>query len=253
MKTLIIAALAAVTMPIFAAEQQQAQEEDDPVLATTGGIVRKPGSGKGRILVLNAQTRVKDAPIREALYLFNRMMRLPIEVKGGKLDGAPGKAKVKELDASFVIFVTDRADDEDTVIVAPESRWAKVNVAALDDDDPTPDRLENRVQKEVVRAFGLLCGSGNSQQRGTVMGPVASYTGLDRIKLVHYPLDAYVRTLEYLDGMRVKPYVEMTYRSACEQGWAASPTNKYQKAIWDAVHEKPTKPLKIEFDPKKGE
>lgn len=36
-----------------------------------------------------------------------------------------------------------------------------------------------------------------------------------------------------------------------EAGWAAQPTNDYQKAVWDQVHALPDKPLTIEFDPKK--
>ena len=40
------------------------------------------------------------------------------------------------------------------------------------------------------------------------------------------------------------------YRKACMDGWAPAPTNEYQKAIWDQVHAIPTKPIKIEFDPK---
>jgi len=37
-----------------------------------------------------------------------------------------------------------------------------------------------------------------------------------------------------------------------EEGWAPAPTNEYQKIVWDKVHAIPQKPMKIEFDPKKG-
>ena len=43
-----------------------------------------------------------------------------------------------------------------------------------------------------------------------------------------------------------------TYETACCQGWAPTPTNDLQKAIWDKVHAIPATPMKIEFDPKKG-
>ena len=44
----------------------------------------------------------------------------------------------------------------------------------------------------------------------------------------------------------------MTYKEACEEGWAPAPTNEIQKAIWDKVRATPKNPMKIEFDPKKG-
>ena len=41
------------------------------------------------------------------------------------------------------------------------------------------------------------------------------------------------------------------YRVAVQEGWAAQPTNDYQKAIWQEIHAIPDKPITIEFDPKK--
>lgn len=212
-----------------------AEEAERHQLSMTGGIVRKPGSGKGSIVVLNAQEKVKNEAIRGALDLFNRFMHLPIEVKSGAFSGYPSKAKVADLGATFAIFVTENSACGDALLVAPESNWALVNVSALTNDAPTADRLENRVQKEVVRAFGHLCGAANSTSKGTVMGPVGSYTDLDRIILINYPLDAYQRTIDYLRPLKVVPYVETSYKRACMDGWAEPPTNDYQKAIWEQV------------------
>ena len=44
-----------------------------------------------------------------------------------------------------------------------------------------------------------------------------------------------------------------TYKKACEEGWAPNPTNEFQKAIWDKVHELPTEPIKIKPEEKKTE
>ena len=41
-----------------------------------------------------------------------------------------------------------------------------------------------------------------------------------------------------------------TYKRACREGWAPTPTNDVQRAIWEKVHAIPDKPLTIEFDPK---
>jgi hypothetical protein len=48
----------------------------------------------------------------------------------------------------------------------------------------------------------------------------------------------------------VKKERRIPYRVACQEGWAAQPTNDYQKAVWEQVHSIPDKPLKIEYDPK---
>ena len=49
----------------------------------------------------------------------------------------------------------------------------------------------------------------------------------------------------------VKKERRIPYRVAVQEGWAAPPTNDYQKAVWNEVHAIPDKPLTIEFDPKK--
>lgn len=242
MRKVLIAALAALSLTAVA---------DDDMLRLTGGNVRKPGSGKGSILVLNTQSRVGNEPIREVIDLFNRYLSLPIEVRSGTFEGRPTQAKLKALGATFAIIVREAKDGEDVLTVAPESKWAVVNTALLADDGADADTLTRRVQKEVVRAFGYLCGSANSTYEGTVMGPVGGKADLDGIKLLNYPLDSYQRTTQNLKALGVEPYVELTYASACQRGWAPAPTNEYQKAIWDKIHEIPSKPIKIEFDPKR--
>ena len=42
------------------------------------------------------------------------------------------------------------------------------------------------------------------------------------------------------------------YSAAVQEGWAPTPTDTVQKAIWDKVNATPKTPMKIEFDPKKG-
>jgi hypothetical protein len=66
------------------------------------------------------------------------------------------------------------------------------------------------------------------------------------------PIDMERRWTDYLANLGVKPAHIRTYKQACKEGWAPAPTNEYQKAIWDKVHEPPATPMKIEFDPKKG-
>jgi hypothetical protein len=81
---------------------------------------------------------------------------------------------------------------------------------------------------------------------------VASVEELDKFETDNLPIDGPMRCSRYLLSLGVRPFRRVSYRKACEEGWAPSPTNDIQKAIWNAVHSVPKNPMKIEFDPKKG-
>ena len=66
------------------------------------------------------------------------------------------------------------------------------------------------------------------------------------------PGDVIMRELDYLNACGVTGERWVTYKKACQQGWAPAPTNNIQQAIWNRVHAAPKNPMKIEFDPKKG-
>ena len=249
----IAASVAAVDTNALTAVERAAQRERLHMRATraTGGYCRKPGVGKGKILVLNTQSRAEFKNCKTVFYSLNHMMRLPMEYRDGTIPGGkPCVKAVKELNATFAIFVIDDSGSQSAVLVSPEERWATVNVNSLALDNPTPSVLESRLHKEILRAFGWLCGAGNSKARNSVMGPVASYVDLDGIPIAEYPIDLYKQTDAYLRGMGVVPFTVTTYRRACQEGWAPQPTNENQKAIWDEVHTIPKNPIKIEFDPK---
>lgn len=263
MNKLIAVALALAAVRTFGEEPKAAkprpggqvitltEEQDRAFRARFRDFVRKPGSGRGKILIANAQKRVGRADIEENFASMLTFLKLPVEFRDVTFDGKPSKAAVKAAGADFVIWVTDCGACEESLSLAPDSHWAVVNVAALDDDQPTPERLSDRTRKMVMRAFAFLCGAANSSRGGSVTGPVNSYVDLDRIVYAGYPLDAYQRTMDYLHGAKVDPYIQMSYEAACRQGWAPAPTNDIQKAIWKEVHEIPTNPIKIEFDPKR--
>ena len=67
------------------------------------------------------------------------------------------------------------------------------------------------------------------------------------------PVDVGARVNSYLNYCGVKPLQRVTYRRACQEGWAHQPTNSFQKAVWDEVHQIPQKPITIKYDKNKGE
>ncbi len=109
-----------------------------------------------------------------------------------------------------------------------------------------------RAAKLSCRVATLVCGGAESNGSNCMMKPVTNLKELDANEAVGD--EAYVM-MGMINGMTkagVLPPRRMTYKQACKAGVAPSPTNDIQKAIWDEVHSIPQKPIKIEFDPKKG-
>ena len=76
---------------------------------------------------------------------------------------------------------------------------------------------------------------------------------LDRIQLEALSPEPLFKMQDGCSARNMRSARRGTYRRACEQGWAPQPTNDVQKAIWAEFHTKPTEPMQIKFDPKKGE
>lgn len=243
-----LAVLSAAALASVVSLAQSYIDSDDPMVIERGGVVRKPGTGRGKIVIVNALDAIKDSDVQFAVDSFNAMLRYNIEIVRGENVGMPTKDILKGLNASMAIFIVEDPKSEDTLLIAPESRWAKVNVVRLKEDDPTPARLVNRVQKEFSRAFALLCGAANSEREGQTTGAVSKNLDLDRMRPICIPLDCYGKVASYLNGMGFTPFVEATYEAACQRGWAPQPTNDLQRAIWEKIHAPPSKPMKITYD-----
>ena len=153
------------------------------------------------------------------------------------------------LALALTLFVIDDPTMPN-VLVAPENRWAAVNVAPLKSDKEPFFRA--RVLKELTRGFAMLCGASDSQFPGALTSAITKVEDLDHHADYRLPVDLFARFKKYMKPFGVTPGNIETYETACCQGWAPAPTNDVQKAIWDKVHEPPKTPMKIEFDPKKG-
>ena len=215
-----------------AASSAAAEEEVDPELAKSGGLVQVPGTGKGRIRIISSQKVVPLAELEKAFEKVTDLMKLNVEFSDGPaiVPGADAPAAAK---CDFVINVIDDKAKTAPLLLAPEERWAVVNIAPLLKDDPMPKRINSRVKKETMRAFGWLCGCVNASYEGSVMGPMRNLVAMDGVRIHELPIDSYNRVLDYLGAYRVTRKSFCTYRSACKEGWAPAPTNKWQQAIWD--------------------
>lgn len=255
MNKLIVAAVAAcLVATTFAKDGPKTNKVANAHMRATGGFVVKDDPGNGKLLIVNAQKKVDDVYLRQA----NGILRYQVKINAERVISAPdvaakpNTAAVKKLGGTLAVFVKDDAACDVTVLAAPDSRWAVVNVAALDADKPGDEILGARVKKAVLRAAALICGGGSSQYSMSLAGafkdPVKDY---DRFAKAGLPGDTYGRMADYLLTLGMRPINRTTYINACQEGWAPQPTNEFQKAIWDKVHAIPSKPIKIEYNEKR--
>ena len=221
-----------------------------------GGDVVKEGSQKGEILFLNSQKKLDKSEIETAIAALYKSAKFNFKIhtlENNTFSLNSVKSACDKFSAPVTILLIDDPDMPATLI-APEERWALVNMAKLSDglkNGPLYSRMfAARCRKQIIRTFSLLCGGGSSQFSGNMMS-TASVKDLDTVQ-EFIPIDMGNRWTDYLKDIGVTPAYQRSYKQACIEGWAPAPTNDIQKAIWDKVHAMPTAPMKIEFDPKKG-
>ena len=260
MKNLILAAIAAMCAAVLPADESTAQRHKPSHLEilsrkgykVNGGALIKPGSQRGAIAILNQQSRVDKSAFETVKATIEKNQKVVVKVVTEDKSVQP-LAGMKKTNANFVIAVVDDTSSP-VMAVAPEERWATVNVAKLavgaDGKEAQGEFLASRLRKELLRAFAFLCGGAGSQFEGNIMC-ASQVAQLDEYQ-EFVPMDMVKRAEKYMARCGVTPLRFATYRQACKEGWAPAPTNDVQKAIWDKVHAIPKTPMKIEFNPKDG-
>ena len=210
----------------------------------TGGFVQQTCTGKV-VRVVNTSAKIDNKVIDLGMMNFRSSLDLPVEV----VTRAAEKDPRAYLDsrAGFVIVVVDDTETP-AVLVAPEELWVKVNVGRLAADGTPYVKLARRVIKEIWRASAFALGAGYSEMQPDLMGPITSVDGLDKIVADAPSPACYNMMIGVATRLGIQPAHTTTYLQACQEGWAAPPTNDIQKAIWEKVHTIPTKPLKITYD-----
>lgn len=217
------------------------------VYRKTGGMIEVPGAEKGKIVYVNAATkRVPMDWLESNAAVFRQATKLRIETAEGAF-AFPDPNIV----GSASLFIVD---DEKlpSLLSAPENRWVMVNVAPLaKGDGKKPAFFAARVQKELTRGFSILAGAQSSNYPNSLVGCVTKPEDLDVFLDCKLPVDVMARFVRYVAGYGIEPKQIVSYKKACQEGWAPQPTNDVQKAIWSDVHKLPDKPIKIEYNGKK--
>lgn len=257
-KLMIVAAvLAALNVSLAAGpempkpgEKLKVRHMTPEMLAKLGDMVERPGSQKGKVAFISTQSEIKDE-------VFSKLAEAQAKKTGYNIvfekaaAGEPAALKAASKADIAVILVAD--DKTPTLLSAIEDGWAVVNVRKLADglatDEAKAKFLDERCQKEALRAFASVGGGIASQYPNNIMD-ITKISDLDLVK-VFIPNDAERSMKKILAARGVTPIERAFYRQACHMGWAPAPTNDVQKAIWNKVHELPTNPIKIKYDPKR--
>ena len=234
-----IAAACAISGAICMAEENAGAQErrlskKERAYLRTGGIVENRAAAKGKIVFLDAGAAAGDA-LKDVVKLIDQEFRCNVEVSATESEFTISGAVEtrKRLSANVLVAVVDNPALPMT-LNAPEARWGIVNVAPLKLDAPSPETYKLRVQRAVLRGFGYVCGAANSSM-ACLMYPAFRAEDLDDAASQNFSPDTVMRIEDQFKAIGIVQYPRTTYKTAALAGWAPTPTNDAQRAIWDMV------------------
>lgn len=259
MKKLILVLTCAFAMFVIAEESTKPVDQNDAkaraerVRRRTGGFVIDRRGAKGIFVFFNAQKSVEENVIALQASQLERDCLIAINVS--KLEDA----KINEVDSHMKIAKAKAAaflvecDCPASIVVAPEQKFAFININALKKDNPDVDTLSFRVRKEMSRAMAMIFGAGYTFQGGGAMAPAFSLLDVDSLPIGAFPMETSNAITVNASKMGFVPFKRSLYSKALREGWAPEPKGEIQKALWEEYHAKPTEPMRVEFDKSKGE
>ena len=233
---------------------EQIKARDERVLKKTGGFIHQDAEGPQTLLVDARQkpTLTLDEVARVYKLATHLEAQVAKEVRGDARPLAFAKKMLAERKPLMLIAIIEGSDDLPALSVYPEERIGIVNADKLKGGDD-PSLPEMRVSKEVWRAIGFVGGLGFSPAENDIMQPIYTIKELDANRYPFIQPMNMARMQKMWKRFGVKKERRIPYRVAVQEGWAAQPTNDYQKAVWDEVHAVPTEPIKIKPEEKKTE
>ena len=232
---------------------EQFKARDERVMKKTGGFLLQKAEGP-RALFMDAREKPRlTVDDLAKYYKMGTHLEADIakEPRGEKVPLAFAQEKMAAAKPLMLILVVDSCADLPALSVFPEERIGIVNADKPKGGDD-PSQPEMRVSKEMWRAMGFVGGVGFSQAENDMMQPYYTLAEIDANQHPYIQPMNMAKMQKFWKRFGVKKEAKIPYRTAVAQGWAPAPTNDLQKAVWNEVRAAPTKPLKIEFDPKQG-
>ena len=168
----------------FVVEAAKKISESD-YIKSEGGLVLEPNTQKGEIVYVDCQSSADAAWILENAEYFRKETKFKIKVTKGTFD-----IKKPEIIGDMTLFIVNDLTMP-ILLVAPENRWAMVNVAPLKSNKEP--YFKARVLKELTRGFALLCGASESQFPGALTSAITKTKDLDRFTDYRLPVDLFAR------------------------------------------------------------
>ena len=238
MRSIVIAAMAA-----FACVCLRGAAKKQPSMEATGGTVKRAALGK--VVVINAQSLVSNASIKEAADMTVANFRVPVEILADDKFSMPNiEERKKRHGANVAVFVIDDPTLPLT-LVAPESAIGIVNIRAAKSADEAV--TESRARRLLARTMLLAMGGAYTPGDGTMTAAVTKAEELDALPESGFSGEQMFGVIAHIKKLGFRPERVATYSSACEEGWAPAPTNDVQRAIWDKAHASPTEPIRIKY------
>jgi len=206
--------------------------------ARTGGMLLSPAKG-AHIAIVSTLREDPAGGLAALAAEMSKVTHLPVLVQdraGAKTaDLNAFAAEVMKRGEVGAVIICHEAKGQAALLVAPEDRWVAVNAAALRTAGVSGEVFSGRVRKELWRALGYLMGAANSNFENCLLRPVFSPDGLDALKASTLCPEPFNKFLAQAGALGIQPVRTVTYRKACEEGWAPAPTNDFQRAIWEEV------------------
>lgn len=215
-----------------------------------GGFIKDRSTQRGAFLFVNAQKTVAEGLFAEEVEKIGGLMCIETRLvpTTESVSVANGADVMKKLGGQAAVFLVAN-DDLPPMLMAPEGNWAIVNVTALLKGAADESKIKKRMACELWRSFAFLT-QGYSADVRSVMQEVKDVKEFDDFVGTQFGPDAMMSIPRHLKAIGIYPYEVTTYRALCGAGKAPSPTNEFQKAIWDEFHAIPTKPIAIEPEKK---
>jgi hypothetical protein len=201
---------------------------------------------------MNKQNSIPDSTVQLFADNLSSIFRSRVLVNKDCKFSICGAEDIRRNAKANVAFFLIEDKNMPISLVSMEGRWTMVNIAPLSEGTTDPEILKKRTLRELQRTTKALMTSVVVD--GDTAQIITKGSDLDGIKGGIMTPQVIVEMLTGLPAWGITPDRTSTYKRACKQGWAPTPTNEYQKAIWERVkadkERGPTNPLKIPM-PKK--
>ena len=226
-----------------------AHASTDAAGESDGGVVEIPGKGCVAVVDCRGDTAGDEIGGQLAKLESFTHVRFVRHSRNGFALGTTPRETMAETGAQAALFIVDDKSLPMSLL-ATESNWGVVNLAALREDGIDPSVIASRAQKEFMRVAVLTLGAWRSDMQGSFLVKVTDQKDLDRLKGRGMTLFELRNIMNHLLDIGITRSSSITYGDLCRTGKAPAPTNDVQKAIWEKVkadkERGPTNPITIQ-------